>query len=68
MNHLPEHEISSGNVFADLGLPHPEARQRRAECRRALEALGLTPEEVARALQPLDSFILMLAENEAAKP
>jgi len=49
-----EFEMSSGNVFADLGLPNPEIRQARVRLavllNRALEQQGLTQLEAARLL------------------
>ena len=45
-------EVSSGNVFADLGLPHPEQALLRSELameiRRIIEAKGLTQAEAAK--------------------
>jgi predicted XRE-type DNA-binding protein len=61
-----EYEESSGNVFADLGLPNPEERMAKAllsivverEIERkglapgaAAELLGCTPAELARVLR-----------------
>src|SRR5688500_5107085 len=44
----------SGNVFADLGLPHPEERLVKARLsiliERAIKALGLTRAEAAELL------------------
>lgn len=45
-------EVSSGNVFADLGLPHPEQALLRSklaiEIRHIIEAKGLTQAEAAK--------------------
>ena len=45
-------EVSSGNVFADLGLPDPEERLLKAELvfkiARLIEKKGLTQAEVAK--------------------
>ena len=50
----PRVEVSSGNVFADLGLPGAEERQTKARLavaiQRSIAALGLTQAEVARVL------------------
>jgi predicted XRE-type DNA-binding protein len=50
----PEFEISSGNVFADLGLPHPEELQAKSdlmfEISRTIEERGLTQAEAAEIL------------------
>lgn len=47
-------ESSSGNVFADLGLPHPEERLAKAEFARVIRALvsekGWTQRRAAQAL------------------
>lgn len=55
--------LSSGNVFADLGLPEPEERLVKARLASrildGLEARGLGPERVAEALS--------LSEAEAAR-
>ncbi len=55
--------LSSGNVFADLGLPEPEERLVKARLasriQDELEARGLGPERVAEALS--------LSEAEAAR-
>ena len=56
---------SSGNVFADLGLPHPEERLAKAalalELTRLIEARGLTQRAAAAVLgidQPKVSHLL----------
>ncbi len=56
---------SSGNVFADLGLPHPEERLAKAalalELTRLIEARGLTQRATAAVLgidQPKVSHLL----------
>jgi predicted XRE-type DNA-binding protein len=36
---LPDFEISSGNVFADLGLPDPEERLMKAQISRQITAI-----------------------------
>jgi len=50
----PEFEVSSGNVFADLGLPHPAELQAKAdlmfEISRTIEERGLTQAEAAEIL------------------
>lgn len=47
-------ESSSGNVFADLGLPHPEERLAKAELARVIHALvrekGWTQRRAAKVL------------------
>jgi len=40
-----------------------EEKQRLAEQRKTLEALGLTPEQIKRALDPIRSFHLQLEEE-----
>ena len=49
-----EHEASSGNVFADLGVAHPEDALAKAQLARAIclliESEGLTQQAVARRL------------------
>lgn len=49
------YEISSGNVFADLGLPHPEERLAKAELAHkiitAIERRGLTQAGAAKLLE-----------------
>jgi len=49
-----EHEISSGNVFADLGVPHPEEALAKAQLARAIclliEKEGLTQKAIAMRL------------------
>lgn len=49
------YEIGSGNVFADLGLPHPEERLAKAELAQkiitAIERRGLTQAEAAKLLE-----------------
>jgi predicted XRE-type DNA-binding protein len=50
-----EYEESSGNVFADLGLPNPEERMAKAllsiAIERAIEEKQLTPAAAAELLQ-----------------
>lgn len=50
----PRVEASSGNVFADLGLPGAEERQTKVRLvvaiQRSITALGLTQAETARVL------------------
>jgi predicted XRE-type DNA-binding protein len=50
-----EHEISSGNVFADLGVVHPEEALAKAQLARAIclliEKEGLTQRAVAQRLR-----------------
>lgn len=49
-----EVEASTGNVFADLGLPHAEKLKIKSglviEIRRAMKALGLTQKEAAERM------------------
>ncbi len=60
-----EFEESSGNVFADLGLPNPEERLMKAtlsiEIERAIKKRGLTQEQAANIMgvdQPKVSAIV----------
>src|SRR3972149_3756098 len=54
MKKSPEFEVSSGNVFADLGLRNPEVLLAKAdlvyEISRTIEARGLTQAEAAEIL------------------
>lgn len=54
MKKAPQFEVSSGNVFADLGLPHPEELQAKAdlvfEISRTIEERGLTQAQAAAIL------------------
>ncbi|RAI45364.1 helix-turn-helix domain-containing protein [Rhodoplanes roseus] len=49
---LPAHEVGSGNVFADLGLPNPEERMLKAgivaELHRSIKDRGLTQVKAAK--------------------
>lgn len=49
-----EYEVGSGNVFADLGVPHPEEALAKAKLARAIclliEAESLTQKAVAQRL------------------
>jgi predicted XRE-type DNA-binding protein len=49
-----EHEVSSGNIFADLGVAHPEEALAKAQLARAIclliEKEGLTQKAVAGRL------------------
>ncbi len=49
-----EHEVSSGNVFADLGVPNPEEALAKAQLARAIclliEKESLSQKEVAQRL------------------
>lgn len=49
-----EHEVSSGNIFADLGVRHPEEALAKAQLARAIclliENEGLSQNAVARRL------------------
>src|SRR5271168_3708561 len=61
----PAHEISSGNVFADLGLPDPENRMTKAKLAHQIsvliEAAGLNQAKAAEKLgidQPKVSNLL----------
>jgi predicted XRE-type DNA-binding protein len=51
---LPAHETSSGNVFADLGLPNPDDRMLKAnivaEVHRSIQDRGLTQVRAAKLL------------------
>ncbi len=48
-------EASSGNIFADLGLPNPEERLAKAELtvriEEIMEELGLTQEQAAKRMR-----------------
>ena len=54
MSSEPEFTISSGNVFADLGLPNPDEELLKAQIVRTLDHLitekRLTPQQAANAL------------------
>jgi predicted XRE-type DNA-binding protein len=61
----PEHQISSGNVFADLGLPNPEERLTKAmlasQIAELIEGRGFTQNQAAARLgidQPRISNLL----------
>lgn len=49
-----EHEVSSGNVFADLGVANPQEAQAKAQLARAIcllvEGEGLTQKAIAERL------------------
>jgi predicted XRE-type DNA-binding protein len=49
-----EFEVGSGNVFRDLGLPHPEQPKIKSglaiEVTRAVRRLGLTQQEAAKQM------------------
>src|SRR5947207_1329526 len=49
-----EHEISTGNIFADLGLPHPQEALAKAQLARAIclliEKENLTQSAIAQRL------------------
>ena len=55
MSGEPEFMVSSGNVFADLGLPDAGTRLAKAELARSITAIiqerGLTQREAARVLE-----------------
>jgi predicted XRE-type DNA-binding protein len=55
MSEIIEFTDSSGNVFADLGLPNPEERLLKAnlafQIKQLLDADGLTPEAAASRLR-----------------
>jgi predicted XRE-type DNA-binding protein len=60
-----QHEVSSGNVFADLGVPNPDEALAKAQLARAIclliEGEGLTQRAVAERLgvdQPKVSALL----------
>jgi len=52
--HQIEHEVGSGNIFADLGVAHPEEALAKAQLARAIclliEKEGLTQRAVAQRL------------------
>ena len=54
MSSEPEFKVSSGNVFADLGLPNPEEELLKAQIVRTLDHLitekRLTPQQAADVL------------------
>ena len=54
MSKLPEHTVSSGNVFADLGLPNADELLAKStlviQITRLIEARGLTQAEAAEVL------------------
>ena len=54
MSSEPEFTVSSGNVFADLGLPNPEEELLKAQIVRTLDHLitekRLTPQQAAGVL------------------
>ena len=51
---LPEHEVSSGNVFADIGRPDPEAQLLKAQLvsriQRIIDARRLTQVRAAQLM------------------
>lgn len=55
MNEEPQYTIGSGNVFADLGLPDPDARLAKAELALRISTViaerGLTQREAAELLR-----------------
>jgi predicted XRE-type DNA-binding protein len=52
---LPAHEIGSGNIFADLGLPNAEEHQLKAalvvQLKRLIAERGLTQVAAAKLIQ-----------------
>lgn len=65
MSHAQKPIVSSGNVFADLGVPNPEAELTKARLaevvRRLIEANNLTQKEAAARMgtgQPKVSAIM----------
>ena len=54
MSELPKHTVSSGNVFADMGLPNPEELLAKADLAiqisRIIEERGLTQAQAAELL------------------
>lgn len=54
MDEAVEVEMSSGNVFADLGLPNPEERQMKSllaiQIRESIEQQGLTQTQAAQRI------------------
>ena len=65
MSNEPEYTVSSGNVFADLGLPNPEEELLKAQIVRTLDHLitekRLTPQQAAGTLgvEPSDLALLL---------
>lgn len=63
-------EVSSGNVFADLGLPNPEERLAKAELARQINNLikqkKLTQSSAAKLLKIDQSKILALSTGRLA--
>jgi hypothetical protein len=53
---LPTHEVGSGNIFANLGLPNPEEHQLKAalivQLHRLLKARKLTQTAAAKPVLP----------------
>ena len=64
----PEYEISSGNVFADLGLDQPEELLARAKLLDAVSTLikncGLSQKEVAKKLRITQPKVSMLVSGQ----
>jgi predicted XRE-type DNA-binding protein len=60
---------SSGNVFADLGLPNPEQELMKAELTlqiyRIIKQLGMTQAEAAKALGIKQPHVSLLMGNRA---
>ncbi len=60
---------SSGNVFADLGLPHPEQEMIKArltlQIYRLIRARGLTQAQAAKALGIKQPHVSLLMRNRA---
>jgi predicted XRE-type DNA-binding protein len=47
---LPRHEVGSGNIFADLGLPNAEEHQLKAELKRLIKERKLTQTAAAKRI------------------
>ncbi len=66
----PEVEASSGNVFADLGLPDPEERLLKARLSilitRAIAARGLTQSEAAMLLGTDQAKVSLVSNGRLA--
>lgn len=63
-------ELSTGNVFADLGLPHPERELIRArltlQIYRIIRSRGLTQAEAGRILGIRQPHVSSLMRNRCA--
>ena len=65
----PDVTESSGNVFADLGIPHPEQEMVKArlalQIYRIIQNRGLTQVEAARQLRIRQPHVSLLLRNRA---